>query len=65
MSLLAAAAGMTIPMVAGVSGFIKDEIMRPVQQRPGGLNMDLRQKPILPFQVWQAWERFHSGLAYR
>ena len=27
---LLAVAGMTIPLVAGVAGFIKDEIMRPV-----------------------------------
>ena len=28
---LLAVAGMTIPLVAGVAGFIKDEIMRSVQ----------------------------------
>jgi fructose-specific phosphotransferase system IIC component len=28
---LLAVAGMTIPLVAGVAGFIKDEIMRPGQ----------------------------------
>ena len=28
---LLAVAGMTIPLVAGVAGFIIDEIMRPVQ----------------------------------
>ena len=28
---LLAVAGMTIPLVAGIAGFIKDEIMRPIQ----------------------------------
>ena len=59
MSLLAAAAGMTIRMVEGL-WFAKDETRRTGE--PGCLNMDLRQKPILPFQVWQAWKDFIQGL---
>ena len=31
-----AVAGMTIPLVAGVAGFIKDELMRPSTVERGG-----------------------------